>query len=110
MCIVTKHAEDRAKQRLGIPKRGAQRAADRALEKGLTYSEARGKLKRLMLESSGIENNLEDLRIFQGSMYVFAGETLITVFHVPRDFQKAALAQEARKKERRQNAVMAIQA
>lgn len=46
--IVTKHAERRIRQRLGINKKSTEKAAEKALQFGIAHSEAKGKLSRHM--------------------------------------------------------------
>lgn len=84
---LTDHAAKRAKERLGVPKRAALKNADRAFEYGLRLDNATGDLKRYM---SGLNRNRGggDARIYGEHVYIFVGQQLITVYRLPREFQK----------------------
>ena len=86
---LTDHAAKRAKERLGVPKRAALKNADRALEHGLRLDNATGDLKRYM---SGLNRHRGggDARIYGEHVYIFVGQQLITVYRLPREYQRAA--------------------
>ena len=98
MTTVTKHGEKRMKSRCGIPKRAARRNAQTAYEKGLTYEEAKGKLKKFIDTKNGT-TELTDVRIWNGNVYVFYGEALITVYPIPRKYSKRELETRKRRRE-----------
>lgn len=44
--IITKHAEKRAKERLGLNKKAVQRQGELALDKGISHGQTKSRLKR----------------------------------------------------------------
>lgn len=93
--IVTKHAKNRIRRRVGIPKRAISRHAEMALGHGKTYSEVKGSIgeyaKRLY-SRYGTANNI---RVYQGNIYLFRENVLITVVNIP----KSILHQKRRKRD-----------
>ena len=83
MTTVTTHGKNRMKERCGIPKRAAERNAQMAFDKGLTYEKTHGKLREY-IDNKRNTSNITDIRVWNGSIYVFHGETLLTVYPIPR--------------------------
>ena len=98
MTTVTKHGEKRMKSRCGIPKRAARRNAQTAYDKGLNYENATGKLKKY-IDSKNESTEITDVRIWNGNVYVFFGEALLTVYPVPRKYSKRELQMRIKKRE-----------
>ena len=46
MCYLTDHAVQRTKERVGLPKRSAEKNAQKALESGIRHCETKGSLNR----------------------------------------------------------------
>lgn len=87
---ITDHAEKRAKERCGWNAAALSRMADKALTDGVTHAQTRGKLNRflsgLFLSHRTGNNN----RVYGEHVYIFAGDVLITVIHLPRNMRQAA--------------------
>jgi len=83
MTTCTDHGKNRMKERCGIPKRAAERNAQRAYDKGLTYDGTHGRLREYIDKKRGT-SNITDIRVWNGSVYVFYGEALLTVYPIPR--------------------------
>lgn len=98
MTTVTKHGEKRMKSRCGIPKRAARRNAQTAYDKGLNYENATGKLKKY-IDSKNESTEITDVRIWNGNVYVFFGEALLTVYPVPRKYSKRELQMRIKKRD-----------
>ena len=98
MTEVTWHAKNRMKQRVGVPKRAVSKQADRAFENGITHKETTGGLRRYLDSiylKKGIANNI---RVWDGRIYLFADSKLITVYTLPSQFRKKELALMKKKK------------
>ena len=91
---VSRHGNRRARQRVGLPKRAVDRMARKALERGIGYREATGRLKEyigwLYEKYDGNGNNI---RVYGDKVYVFHDTILITVLNVPGEHRKAAVKQ-----------------
>lgn len=91
VCAVTRHAEHRTRERVGIPKKAVRRAAAKAITKGIKRTEAEGGLRRyldwLYWRGNGGADNIV---VYGDKVYLFGGDTLITVLTVPSCHKKQA--------------------
>lgn len=97
---VTDHAARRTKERLGIPKRTAERNAEKALQEGIRHSETSGGLHRYISALYWKQQTANNVRIYCGNVYIFHDETLITIFPLPQKYRKTA--EKLRKEKRRE--------
>lgn len=103
---VSRHGECRARQRVGLPKRAVERNAQRALVEGIGYLEASGALRRYLgWLYERYDGNGNNIRIYNGYVYVFHDALLITVLFVPLEYRKRA---EAVQKKRRNDLESAL--
>jgi hypothetical protein len=84
---VTRHAERRVRERLGLPKRTVQKLADRALSEGSPYTDFSGAFRHYLNGVLMEGGNAENLRVFNQYLFLFAGERLITVWVLPHRFR-----------------------
>ena len=84
--VITTHATERGDERLGLNIKGLEHLASHALEKGIDSSMVKGKIKKyldfLFLSHKTRANNI---RIFGEFVYIFMGETLITIINLPNE-------------------------
>jgi len=87
---VTEHAEDRIRERCGLPKKAVEKNATLALEVGLKHSEATGRLKKYfdyLFLSHRVGANI---RIYHNHVYIFTRDSkLVTVLPLPNHHKKA---------------------
>lgn len=83
---VTKHAEKRIRQRLGINKKSTEKAADKALQFGISHAEVKGKLSRHLDGIFLLNYNPTNMRVYSHSIYLFRDSRLITVLPLPNRF------------------------
>ena len=88
---ITKHAEERLKQRFGIKRKSMHRIVNRVLKVGLSHKDAKGKVKAYMTELYLKQERANNIRIYGQDVYIFRYETLITVIHLPREIINALL-------------------
>lgn len=89
------HAADRASQRLGLGSASAEKLAQAALERGLSVEDVAGRLKRWM-QHVETQHPGRRLRIHGTHVYVFGrDQTVVTILHLPREHQRAALRRQA---------------
>jgi len=103
MTEVTWHGKNRMKERVGIPKRASARQTQRAFEKGITHSETVGSLHTYLDSLFLREGTANNIRIWNGCIYIFANERLLTVYALPSQFRKTELAIMKKKKENNGN-------
>lgn len=101
VCAVTRHAERRTRERVGIPKKAVRRAAAKAITEGIRRTETDGGLRRyldwLYWRGNGGASNI---MVYGDKVYLFNDDTLITVLNVPPAHMKqAARLMQKRRKE-----------
>lgn len=99
---LTFHACERAKQRLQWGKTTLQRMADKAFFAGISRQQATGKLKKYLDKLWAEHQTVNNLRIYGQHLFLFAGETLITVWQVPPDLRHISDKLQLRQKNLRQ--------
>ena len=85
--VVTQHADDRLKERLGLPKSARQSAAQRAFDKGKLHKEAKGKLKRYLDRCWLQHRTSNNVRLYAEHIWFFADERLVTVYEIPKNMR-----------------------
>lgn len=87
VAVLTNHAVDRAKERLGLKKRSLQRLADKALSEGLAYRDCKGAIRKYMgyLSKTYRANNI---RLYGENLFAFKDTTLITVYRLENRYAK----------------------
>lgn len=88
MARVTNHAAWRTKERLGISKRISEKNADKALQMGIQHSDTSGGLHRYITALYWKHQTANNVRIYCDNVYIFHGNTLITVFPLPQKHRK----------------------
>lgn len=98
---VTRHANKRIRERMGLNKKSVDNIAALALEKGLKQSETTGRLRKYMdyLYYSHVTAN--NIRLYSQKVFIFHNTILITVFKLPNEYIKAFNKLSERKKELR---------
>lgn len=84
--ILTDHAHDRMKERLGLPKKARERAAERAFLHGKGRVHARGALGRY-LDGLWLGHPGSVPYLYGQHVYFFKGNVLITVHEVPKNLR-----------------------
>lgn len=85
---ITNHAEERIVKRCGLNKKSVERNAELALTKGIKHSEISGSVSRFLDRLYLSHKIATNMRIFNGKVYLFAGNTLITVIKLPYKYHK----------------------
>lgn len=98
--IITKHAEERLKERIGLGKKALQRAAEAAYEKGVKHSETTGNLNKWVTSLYFRNPEANNIRLYNDKAWIFAGQKLITVIQVPASLKKSLKKTIDRKKEK----------
>jgi hypothetical protein len=83
MPILTKHSISRLQQRCGVSKKNAQTIASRAFKTGITHTETHGNLHRFLDSIYLSQKKGTNMRIYGNAVFVFKGDTLITVIRIP---------------------------
>ena len=83
MCTVSKHAERKIRQRLGLKKKAVRKKADQAFAEGLVHADTRGRLKRYLDRAWLRHRQGNNMRVLHGYIYIFHNDVLITVYRLP---------------------------
>lgn len=87
--IVTKHAEKRLRERMGLGKRAIQRAAETAFDKGIKHAETTGNLNKWVTSLYFNNKTANNIRLYNDKAWIFAGKNLITVLQIPASLKKS---------------------
>jgi hypothetical protein len=86
---VTKHSEARSRERLGIPKKAVAKMATEALERGKRHSDFSGSIKRYLDGVFLTCRSANNMRVHAQHLFLFNGETLITVWQIPPKYRNS---------------------
>lgn len=85
------------KQRCGLNKQSTQRMAEKAYENGISFFEAKGKLKRwISLQYLSGDCRANAIKVYGDKCYIFNNQRLITVLQVPPSVMRNKVAQETK--------------
>lgn len=85
---ITEHGDQRARQRLGIPRKAVPRMAARALQQGKRLSDFRASLRcRLEAIISTLHPN-GDPRIYGEFVWIYESERLVTLWLLPQEIRR----------------------
>lgn len=85
---LTRHADIRCKDRLGLNKRSKQRNVELARRNGLTIRDVSGKMKNVFLMCICKNPGATDVRIYNRYIYVFNDNILVTVMPLKKEFYR----------------------
>ena len=83
---VTEHADTRMKERLGLPRKARQAAAQRAFDRGKRHADVSGRLRRF-LDAKWFDHHCDNVRIYGEHIWFFRGTTLVTVYEIKKDLK-----------------------
>lgn len=87
---VSRHAKNRIKERVGVPKASSDRLAQIVLERGVERRQTRGRLNKWLTAKYYSSPKFEETQIYAygDKAYIFAGDTLVTVIQIPQNIVK----------------------
>lgn len=85
---VTKHAEERIKERCGLGKKSFQKLAEKALTEGIPHSQTKGRLNRWITSLYFNGSKANNIRLYGDKAYIFHDQTLVTVIQIPHSLMK----------------------
>lgn len=86
--IITDHAYERGKQRLGLSKKALERTANFAITEGKTEADVHNVVKKYMIKLKAKHGKANNIRLYGNHIFVFVNMTLLTVFLLPKEQQK----------------------
>lgn len=91
MVEVTRHAEKRMHERLGLPRKAMKAEAERAASRGIHISETTGRLRKYLDLLHITYRTGSDYRITPSGIYVITDGVLVTVLPVPQNLRTAIM-------------------
>lgn len=85
--IITEHAFQRARARMGLNREAFARTAAKAFESGAKLEDTRGKVQRYIEGLLEKKQTADNTRIYGEFVYVFCGAYLVTVHHLPKEYR-----------------------
>ena len=90
---LSKHAEDRLKERNGFPRKAARRMTEKAFWNGLCREDTKGGLRRwvdgVCTNTAAYYDPGRDIRLYGDTCYIYGSDrTLVTVLKIPRSLVK----------------------
>lgn len=86
---ITRHAFERAEQRVSWDKETTERMAAKALQFGVRHQDVSGSLNRYITKLYFGKSHPDNVRIYGEHVYLFKLDTLITVILLPRKYRNA---------------------
>ena len=86
---VSKHAEDRLRERNGLNKKSCQRIAEKAYNDGIEHNQTKGHLFKWVsnLYLKGMRKGSE-IKLYGDKAFIFCDDILITVLQIPSDLAR----------------------
>lgn len=97
---VSRHGAKRVRERLGLPKSSVQKNAEKALKYGCERFEASGPFRRYLDAIFWEYGTANNLRVYNRFLYIFCGETLVTVLNIPLKYIESADILQRRKRKK----------
>lgn len=87
-CISTKHAYEKAKERMKWKPKVLDRMMQKAFDEGIKHSETKGSLKKYITKLWFRYQTANNIRIYGENVFFFAGEKLITLYRIDNKMVK----------------------
>ncbi len=85
---ISNHAKKRLKERAGCNKKNCEKLAAKAFVEGISHSQTKGRLNKWVTSLFYRNKNANNIRLYRGMAYIFCGEILVTVIHIPQSLMK----------------------
>lgn len=86
--ILTHHSIERGQERAGLCPEAFHKLAGKAFHEGIRHKDTAGALHRYLTALYKAERKANNIRIYGEFVYLFCGEVLVTVLHLPNEFKK----------------------
>lgn len=98
MARVTHHGEERLGERCGLSRKAQLKHAEAALREGFRQQDFAGGLRRY-LDKVALKNPGTRPVVHGEHVFIFAGDSMVTVLHLPHEFRRAVDKARKRRKE-----------
>lgn len=87
---MTQHARQRAAERQGADRAEARKNAEKAMRNGQKRTETTGGLRRFLDATYKRHRTANNIKVYNGFVYLFRNGTLITLFPIPERYREEA--------------------
>lgn len=88
--IITEHAAERMRERLALDAKASAKLALRAFVAGKKHTQCKGNLKKYVDELYRQKETCNNIRVYGEVIFLFAGNNLVTVYHLPNELKAIA--------------------
>lgn len=85
---VSKHAEQRMRERCGLNKKSIERIAQKAYNNGIKHESTKGRLNKWITGVYFKNTKANNIRLYGDMLYIFCDNVLVTVFQIPHSIAK----------------------
>ena len=89
---MTRHADRRIRERVGVPRSAAKKLAVKAKTQGVERRDTSGSLRRYLDYLFYYNDNSDAIYVWAEKVYIFADEALVTVLNLPTRYRNTANA------------------
>jgi hypothetical protein len=93
--IVSDHADQRIRKRMGVKRKAVQKIAEKAYKNGLNFSDTNGRLKDYLAYLYATRSKSEIYKVWNQMIFIYDHGVLITVKPVPKAHHKRAMLLQA---------------
>jgi hypothetical protein len=101
MVELTRHAINRIRKRVGLPKRIIGDHVQKVWDRGATHKDTKGNLRRFISKKYSINTAANNIKVYGTFIYIFCGQTLVTVLPSPPSLRRHT-KQATQKKKKKQ--------
>lgn len=87
---VSRHADRRVRERVGIPRSAVQRMAAKARAEGIPRLDTHGSLRRYLDALYHYNEEADNIVVYAEKVWIFSGTTLITVLDLHQRYKNRA--------------------
>lgn len=96
---VTRHADNRVRKRVGVPRSAVRKLARRAMTEGGTRQDFSGSLRRYLDALYHYNESADNIRVWSEKVWIFSDDVLITVLDLPQRYKNRANGLSKKKEE-----------
>ena len=87
---VSRHADRRVRERVGVPRSAVKRMAAKARAEGIPRLDTKGSLRRYLDAIYHCNEEADSIVVYNEKVWIFAGTTLITVLDLRHRYKNRA--------------------
>lgn len=97
---VSRHADRRVRERVGIPRSAVKKMAARARAEGVSRLDTKGSLRRYLDALYHYNEQADSIVVYNEKVWIFSGTTLITVLDLHQRYKNRANGMQKKGREK----------